>query len=166
MKLARYNVGNCQSCTLYYLVFTYYLSFRIIYLLYIWHYRMQEARMLQIRYIVCRVYTTQIIPFNFTENRLGVPWRREAPLSLSCWLCKKPLSLRLPQYLDLCAFYVHNLKSAKAGRASEGGRKCAQISGCFPEDSLTYGLRFLEFGRTPIFGNGQDWMIPVPGRDK
>ena len=110
------------------------------------------------------MYTTQIIPFNFTENRLGVPWRREAPLSLSCWLCKKPLSLRLPQYLDLCAFYVHNLKSAKAGRASEGGRKCAQISGCFPEDSLTYGLRFLEFGRTPIFGNGQDWMIPVPGK--
>ena len=72
--------------------------------------------------------------------------------SLYCWLCKNPLSLRLPQYLDLCAFYVHNLKSAKAGsRASEGGRKCAQISGCFPEDSLTYGLRFLEFDRTPNF---------------
>ena len=72
--------------------------------------------------------------------------------SLYCWLCKNPLSLRLPQYLDLCAFYVHNLKSAKAGsRASEGGRKCAQISGCFPEDSLTYGLRFLEFDRTRNF---------------
>ena len=113
---------------------------------------MQEAKMFPIlRYILLHNKNNSI-QFPGKSTWLVARGTNNFSFSLYCWLCKNPLSLRLPQYLDLCAFYVHNLKSAKAGsRASEGGRKCAQISGCFPEDSLTYGLRFLEFDRTPNF---------------
>ena len=129
-----------------------YLSFRIIYLLYtIWYYYMQEAKMFPIlRYILLHNKNNSIqFPGKIDLVASGT---NNLSFSLYCLLSKNPLSLRLPQYLDLCAFYVHNLKSAKAGkRARKGGRKCAQISGCFPEDSLTYGLRFLEFDRTHNF---------------
>ena len=100
-----------------------YLSFRIIYLLYtIWYYYMQEAKMFPIlRYILLHNKNNSIqFPGKIDLVASGT---NNLSFSLYCLLSKNPLSLRLPQYLDLCAFYVHNLKSASEGREQSKRRR-------------------------------------------